>query len=307
MTTTAATPRIRRRPRPRPEPPRPQSGAGQPAGSRLRVASWLRTSSSCWSRGLVVGHLDRQHARARHRRPDGLGHGPLRRELRGAPTSRTWLQDGRCRRRAVHELDDLLQDGPLGDLVVSLRVWSPDGDHRLRLDRRARRTDASRSRASSPRRSTGRSRRISATSPSTENAVERQPLVPPARDVLPGARSGSDEIIAVVEFYQLPDAIDREVGEARLAVLGARRRRRSALSFLLLFGIVKQGSDTIARQESALKRQVGELSGLLAENAALNDTVRAAAERDDDAATSGRCAGSAPTSTTGPARRSRWP
>jgi signal transduction histidine kinase len=42
---------------------------------------------------------------------------------------------------------------------------------------------------------------------------------------------------------------------------------------------VKQGSDTIGRQESALTRQVGELSTLLAQNSALNDRVRAAAER----------------------------
>ena len=56
------------------------------------------------------------------------------------------------------------------------------------------------------------------------------------------------------------------------------RRRRIGVSFLLLYGIVKQGSDTIGRQESALERQVGELSALLAENSALSDRVRAAAD-----------------------------
>ncbi len=95
---------------------------------------------------------------------------------------------------------------------------------------------------------------------------------------LPVRRSGSDEIIAVVEFYQLPDAIDREVGQAQL-VSWALVAGAIGLSFLLLFGIVKQGSDTIGRQESALQRQVGELSELLAQNTELNDRVRAAAER----------------------------
>jgi signal transduction histidine kinase len=82
----------------------------------------------------------------------------------------------------------------------------------------------------------------------------------------------------VVEFYQLPDAIDREVGEARLlswglvaAVIG--------ISFLLLYGIVKQGSDKIGRQEVALEGQVAVLSGLLAENSALSEKVGAAADR----------------------------
>ena len=95
---------------------------------------------------------------------------------------------------------------------------------------------------------------------------------------VPVRMSGSDAITSVVEFYQLPDAIDREVGEARLlswglvaAVIG--------VSFLLLYGIVKQGSDTIGRQESALEQQVGELSELLAENSALSDKVRDAADR----------------------------
>ena len=53
----------------------------------------------------------------------------------------------------------------------------------------------------------------------------------------------------------------------------------SSLSAALLYGIVKQGSDTIVRQEAALTRQVGELTSLVDHNAALSERVLSAAER----------------------------
>jgi signal transduction histidine kinase len=175
------------------------------------------------------------------------------------------------------QLDGLLQAGPLGDTVVSLRVWSPSGTivygslRELVGQTFPIKGDLSEAFGGQV---TANLSNLTA----TENEAERKHWSRLLEMYFPVHRSGSGEIIAVVEFYQLPDAIDREVGEARLtawlvvaAAIGG--------SFLLLFGIVKQGSDTIARQESALKRQVGELSELLAQNAALNDKVRAAAER----------------------------
>jgi signal transduction histidine kinase len=51
------------------------------------------------------------------------------------------------------------------------------------------------------------------------------------------------------------------------------------LSAVLLYGLVKRGSDTIQRQEVALTRQVDELTGLLEENALLSERVTSAAQR----------------------------
>ena len=51
------------------------------------------------------------------------------------------------------------------------------------------------------------------------------------------------------------------------------------LSAALLYGIVKQGSDTIVRQEAALTRQVGAILACFDHNAALSERVRTAAER----------------------------
>ena len=51
------------------------------------------------------------------------------------------------------------------------------------------------------------------------------------------------------------------------------------VSYLVLHGIVRQASVTIDRQQTALRQQVGELSSLLAQNAALHQRVSAAAAR----------------------------
>ncbi len=95
---------------------------------------------------------------------------------------------------------------------------------------------------------------------------------------VPVRTRGGDRIVAVAEFYQQPTELDREVGEARLrswAVVAIA----IVLAFLLLYGMVKQGSDTITRQRQALEHQVQDLSGLLRQNAALHERVRIAAER----------------------------
>src|SRR5262249_26334863 len=80
------------------------------------------------------------------------------------------------------------------------------------------------------------------------------------------------------EFYQLPDDLERDLATARLQSWGAVAAA-TALVYLLLAGIVKRGSQTIARQQAALRRQVAELSRLLEQNARLGERVRQAAGR----------------------------
>jgi signal transduction histidine kinase len=95
---------------------------------------------------------------------------------------------------------------------------------------------------------------------------------------VPVREFGGDRVIGVAEFYQLPTEIDQEVSQAQLRswlVLGVA----VGLVYLLLFGIVRQGSDTIQTQQLALQRQVTELSTLLDQNEQLHERVRVAAER----------------------------
>jgi signal transduction histidine kinase len=194
-----------------------------------------------------------------------------------APQLQDLPADGSLPALSVDRLDGLLKTGPLGDLVVSLRVWSPSGTIVYGSIRElVGQTFAIQGELAQA--FNGQVTADLSNLTAAENAVERRQWSRLLEMYLPVRQTGSDRIIAVVEFYQLPDAIDREVGQARLIswVLVAAA---IGVSLLLLYGIVKQGSDTITRQDSALQRQVGELSTLLAQNSALNDRVHAAAQR----------------------------
>jgi signal transduction histidine kinase len=89
---------------------------------------------------------------------------------------------------------------------------------------------------------------------------------------------GTDQIIAVAEFYQRVDGLQREIAAAEqrswLVVGGV-----TLLMYLLLAGFIQRASDTIARQELALRDQVAQLTDLLAQNAELHERVRRAANR----------------------------
>jgi signal transduction histidine kinase len=97
-----------------------------------------------------------------------------------------------------------------------------------------------------------------------ENVFERQRYSRLVEMYVPILQNGSGEVLAVAEFYQLPDEIDAEVFNARIRswalVLFA-----AVASFVLVAAMVLRTSRTIARQETRLRDQVGELSGLLAQ------------------------------------------
>ena len=177
----------------------------------------------------------------------------------------------------VRQLDSLLADTSLGDRIVSLRIWSPDGTV-------AYSPDPTLVGATFPVEGglaealTGRVVAERSNLESEENVLERLRFDHLLEMYVPVRQRGSDRIIAVAEFYQLPEELDREVASARLEtwVLVAIA---VIVSYLLLYGIVRQAGKTIDRQQTALKMQVGELSGLLAQNAALHQRVSAAAER----------------------------
>lgn len=177
----------------------------------------------------------------------------------------------------ITELNGLLTNTPLGEKIVALRVWSPDGTIAYSPDP----TRIGQQFAVEGGLAEALEGKVEAEmSPlsAAENAPERAQWDRLLEMYLPVRESGGERIIAVAEFYQLPNDIDKEVGDARtstwlvltIAIL---------LTAALLFGIVKQGSDTIASQEQALTRQVGELSELLRQNEALSERVRIAADR----------------------------
>ncbi len=111
-----------------------------------------------------------------------------------------------------------------------------------------------------------------------ENEWERQYWDRLLEMYIPVRERGTEDIIAVAEFYLPPKDIDDQVAQARLTAWGLVTLA-IVLAGLLLWRVVKRGSDTIQRQEVALSRQVDELTDLLEENAELNERVHSAAER----------------------------
>lgn len=177
----------------------------------------------------------------------------------------------------VATLDSHLATSTFSDPVRSLRIWAPEGRVVYSPDReligRTFPVEEGLAAAWSGRLMAGMDDLSG-----EENAWERARWSRLLELYVPVRERGDDRIIAVAEFYLSPREINSQVDEARrttwllvtLAIFA---------SAVLLYGIVKRGSDTIKRQEVALTRQVDELSGLLDQNAELSERVMSAAER----------------------------
>ena len=111
-----------------------------------------------------------------------------------------------------------------------------------------------------------------------ENALDRDRGQRRMQTYSPVRRTGTNQIIAAVEFYQTVDNLDRNIATAKqnswLIVGGA-----TLVMYLLIAGFVRLASDTIRRQQAELSNQVVQLQELLAQNKELHERVRRAARR----------------------------
>jgi signal transduction histidine kinase len=104
-----------------------------------------------------------------------------------------------------------------------------------------------------------------------ENGDERLEFNRLVEVYAPVRHESDGRVIAINEFYLLPDALDAEIRDAQLrswavvTIIGIA-------TYLLLAGIVKRGSDTIRRQQTELQRR-------LDQNLRLHERVRQAAGR----------------------------
>ena len=88
--------------------------------------------------------------------------------------------------------------------------------------------------------------------------------------------SGTNEVIAVAEFYQTVDALNQEIAAAQRRswlVVGTV----TLVIYLLLAGFVRRASDTIEQQQATLNDQISRLTELLGQNQELHERVRRAA------------------------------
>lgn len=187
--------------------------------------------------------------------------------------SDSWLSDD-----DIADLDDLLGDTAFGQRVVALKVWRPDGaivysPDRSLIGQSYPVEDGLRDAVD------GNVVAEMSALEADENVSEQARGFSRLLEMyLPVRERGGGRVICVAEFYVLPTEIDQEVGGAQLRSWLAVGLAM-ALVYLLLFGIVRQGSQTIDRQRFALEAQVAELSTLLEQNEQLRGRVRVAAER----------------------------
>ena len=171
---------------------------------------------------------------------------------------------------AIAELTRLLEETPLGQQIVSFKVWLPDGTVVYA-------TDGNLMGHSFP---VGNSLSQALTGQVTaeltaldeaEQASERQFGQQLIEIYAPVRAQGSGQIIAVSEFYQWPDALITEIRTAQLTsgmVVGLS----TLFMYLVLSGLASRAGHTIAHQQQQLEAKV-------AQNAHLRDRIRQAGGR----------------------------
>lgn len=174
-------------------------------------------------------------------------------------------------------LEALVGDTPLGQRIVAFKVWAPSGtvlySTSAELIGRRFPLTSELARAFSGEVSTELSDLSDA-----ENALERLQWDRLIETYAPVRREGTSSVIAVSEFYQTTDELDREMRAAKRSswlIVGVA----TLAMYLLLAGLVGRASNILLSQQSELRQHVAELTRLLQQNEELNERVRRAGAR----------------------------
>lgn len=172
-------------------------------------------------------------------------------------------------------LDALVDDAEWARRIVSLRIWRPDGLVLFSSDGEGV--------GGRPEIDEGL-RAAAAGAIHTDMSIRRgasrldhgQPLERVIETYTPIHTGARGHIGAVAEFYQLPDEADREAALAQWrswSLVAAAM----LMTYLLLFLVVRRGSQTIVAQRNELRDKLAQLTELHAQNDVLNARVRHAA------------------------------
>jgi signal transduction histidine kinase len=174
-------------------------------------------------------------------------------------------------------LNSLLTETPLGQKIVSFKIWDRSG-------RIVYSTDSSMIGRTFP---IGEGLRAALDGivhsevshlTEAENVVERRKWPRLIETYSPIHAEKLGTVIAAAEFYQTPDELFREIRLAQLQswlVVAASM----LVMYLLIFGVVRRGSQTIDAQQRQLSDQISKLSAVVAQNTQLHERVQRAAVR----------------------------
>jgi len=192
-----------------------------------------------------------------------------------APLVQELADGGEISEEKVKRLDALIMKTPLGRSVVSFKIWNRDGRIVYSVNKdivgKVFEIGENAQRAWGGTVATEVSRLVD------EEHVDVQRFGDHLIETYsPIWREDSDDIIAVAEFYQTVDHLEAQIHSSRF--YGWLTLALAALAvYLVLAGIVRRGSETIARQQRQLSEKVQQLTGLLAQNRHLSERVRRAA------------------------------
>lgn len=175
-------------------------------------------------------------------------------------------------------LDELLTDTPLGQKIVAFNIWRPDGRimYSTIADVAGRTYPVGAGLATALR---GEVYSKISRPPELEHGpVDGSKYARLIETYTPVHAEVLGKVLGAAEFYQTTDELERETNAAK---------RRSWLvvaatmgvMYILLFGLVRRGSETIVRQRRELNERVTELSTLLEHNVELDVKVRGSAAR----------------------------
>jgi signal transduction histidine kinase len=175
----------------------------------------------------------------------------------------------------VTHLSGLLQDSPMGQRIVAFKLWDTRGKLLYTTSQEAVGETYPMSEGLLRARIGEVSSEISELQ-DVENAFQGEQYDQLLETYSPVWLSGTDQIIAVAEFYQSTQDLERDMLVARRQswiVVGTA----IAIMYLLLTGFVRQAGKTIDRQQDELGQKVVQLTDLLNQNQELHDRVRNAA------------------------------
>ena len=194
-----------------------------------------------------------------------------------SPRLQSLAGGGLLRESDRDDLDRLLSTTPLGRQIVVIKVWAPDGrvlysNDRTLIGKRFRETPTRHAAFA------GRAFSHISDLDDPDHKAERQRWSRLIETYVPVRRTGSDEVIAVAEFYQQSEDLLQQVGAARQRswlMVGAA----TLVMSLLLGGLVRRASNTIDAQQRELREKVAQLTATLAQNEKLRERVQRAGAR----------------------------
>src|SRR5690349_4672036 len=175
----------------------------------------------------------------------------------------------------IQTIDHLLSSTSLSTHVVSVKIWLPDGTIVYSTDKSAVQKNFPTEEISQALTGKIYTELDNDLEGDTDDAFERSLNIPFYEIFAPLREAGTGKIVAVGEFYETAQALQREINNVRQKVWAIVGTATMAM-LLLLFFIVRRDDKIIKQQETALEWRMQEQARLHSNNAALQLKVTTA-------------------------------